>query len=161
VAAGCGGGDALGPVGTSLPRGGDRPDQERDAGESQASPVQSDFRAHMVRVSNPFLSHGHGERYDAILWADPPNADAGADGAAGIGAAAAAGLHADSDTLVEDLTVRDSRGDRWAGLLVMRRQGAWWRFAAVGPDGQLAASDRTKACDTCHRDAPHGVFPWP
>ncbi len=163
--AACGGGEALGPVGTSLPHA-EPPDRARDAGDTVASPVPTDFRSRMVRVSGQFLSRGHGEKYDATVWTEP-DADAGpgarAGAAAGEGADAAASVVAsatDPSVYVEDLVIRDPRGDRFGGLLVMRRQGATWHFAAVGSDGLVAPEERTRSCEACHRDAPHGVFPW-
>jgi len=96
----------------------------------------------MTRVSETFLSRGHGERFDATVWSSA--ADAGT---------------AEGTVYLEDLSLRD--GGSPAGTLVMERRGTAWRFAAVGPDGQGADDAGAQACDPCHREGRDGLFPWP
>jgi hypothetical protein len=97
----------------------------------------------MTPVSDRFLSRGHGERFDATVWARA------ADGGAGEGA-----------MYVEDLTARDG-GVAAAGLLVMEKRGGVWRFLAVGPDGEVVDDAGAESCDPCHREAKDQVFAWP
>jgi hypothetical protein len=60
-------------VGVSLPRAAApaRPPTGSDAGADETSPVPADFRRHMRSMAGPFLSRGHGDRFDAVLWANP------------------------------------------------------------------------------------------
>ncbi len=138
---GCGGHE-VGPVGISTPRAAERaPSQPTDAG----SPVPADFRAHLSRISDWFLSEGHGEAFDAVVWAND-GARAGADAGEGF---------ADGAMLVEETLDRGSLdGGAPLGLLVMEKRAETWRFAAVGPDGEVASSAAVAACAQCHRDAP-------
>lgn len=146
--AACAGEEALGPVGSSMPRAPEAKPRAEDAAVPLASPVPADFRRRMTRASDRFLSRGHGERFDATVWVDAP--DGGSP----------AGPFADGTTLVEDLGAPDG-GAKAAGVLVMERRGGVWRFVAVGPEGEVADDAGAQSCEPCHREAAEGVFPWP
>ncbi len=103
----------------------------------------------MVRVKDRFLSEGHAERFDAVIWANEGGRAAWASGSDMPAGA----------VFVEELIDRDRRGDRPAGLLVMEKNAATWRFTAVGPSGDAVNDARAAPCAACHRDAPRdGVF---
>ncbi len=145
---GCTAGSA-GSVGFSPPRAAERTAPATDAAAPEASPVFANFRLHMVRVSNRFLSDGHGERFDAVVWAN---------------AAAQSALRTprqmdDGALLIEDTSVHDARGERPTGLLVMEKRQGQWSFASVAPDGSAVTDPRVTLCATCHRDARDSVFP--
>jgi len=105
--------------------------------------VPADFRSRMVRLKDRFVSAGHAERFDAVVWAND----------AARSAWAAAGDMPEGAMLVEELIDRDRRGDRPAGLLVMEKGATLWRFTAVGPAGEVATGARTALCAACHREA--------
>lgn len=112
--------------------------------------VPVDFRQRMSQVSERFLSRGHGERFDATIWANPQalaHPDAG-------------GEAPDGAMFLEEATSRDARGDRPAGMLVMEKRAGTWRFGAVGAKGEIADDAGVGACPTCHREAKDSVFPW-
>lgn len=142
----------MAPVGFSPERAAEGTTREamRDAALPEPSPVPGDFRSSMVRVKERFVSAGHAERFDAIVWANE----------AARAAWSAAGDMPDGAMLVEEVIDRDRRGERFAGLLVMDKAGgASWRFTAVGPAGEVVTGDRLSPCATCHREAPRdGVF---
>ncbi len=107
--------------------------------------MPADFRSKMARMGDLFLSKGHGERYQAILWLND--------------VARAAWDEAprempDGALVVEEAFDRGGRGDRPAGLFVMEKKGGAWRFVAVGPDGEVVADARVAPCAACHREAP-------
>jgi hypothetical protein len=138
---GCGGRDA-GIVGISPPRAAER--LPRGAAEVM-SPVPSDFRAHLARLSDRFLSGGHGDGFDAIIWAN----DAAR-------AASDAGGFAEGAMFVEELMGRSGiDAGATQGLLVMEKRADGWRFVAVGPDGTAVGEPRVQPCADCHREAPH------
>jgi hypothetical protein len=116
-----------------------------DAGPMPPSPVPADFREHMTKVLGRQLSRGHGERFDAIVWAND----------AAKGAWDAGGEMPDGAVLVEEAIERvgsgAGRGDRPAGLLLMEKGEGAWRFRAVGPEGSVAEEAR---CGACHAQAP-------
>lgn len=144
---GCGG-PAVDLVGISSPRAAERvpPRAANDA----MSPVPADFRVRLSRVSDRFLSEGHGSGFEAMVWSNEA-ARAGVDG----------GGYADGAMLVEELVARGaSDGGGAEGLLVMEKHAEGWRFAAVGPDGDAVGDARVEPCTTCHREAPRDfVFP--
>jgi Cytochrome P460 len=146
---GCGGRDA-GPVGISTPRAAERVPR---SGATDPSPVPADFRARLSRVSDRFLSEGHGDGFDAVVWS---NEAARAEADAG-------GAFADGAMLVEEAIGRDALdGGAAAGLLVMEKRADAWRFVAVGPDGDVVSDARVAPCAQCHRDAPRDfVFRTP
>jgi hypothetical protein len=116
-----------------------------DGGHLEASPVAADFRAHMARVSGRFVSRGHGERFEGVVWANDGARDAWA---------AAVDMPVGA-VLVEEAIERAAGEDRQAGLLVMVKEGEAWRFVAVGPDGEVASdAARVAPCAQCHREAP-------
>jgi hypothetical protein len=142
VVSGCGGRDP-GVVGISAPRAAER----LPAGATDAtSPVPADFRAHLSRMGDRFLSEGHAEGFDAIVWANDA-AQAGAD----------AGAFPEGTMFVEELLDRDADGGASAGLLVMQKRPDAWRFVAVGPDGAAVDDARVEACVQCHREAPRDL----
>jgi|HubBroStandDraft_2_1064218.scaffolds.fasta_scaffold92266_2 hypothetical protein len=143
-------GQAMSNVGVSAPRAPEAVAEALDAGPPPAPPVAPDFRSHMTRLSDRFLSRGHAERFDAVLWGNAevsPEASAGDDFPEGA-------------VFVEEAVVRDTRGDRPFGLLVMTKDKDSFRFDAIDPDGRVQPADHVAACITCHREAPHFVFPW-
>jgi hypothetical protein len=98
----------------------------------------------MTRVKDRFVSEGHAERFDAMVWANEGGRTAWTTGAE----------MPDGALLVEELIDRDRRGDRPAGLLVMEKNSAKWRFTSVGPAGEVIGDARVAPCAACHRDAP-------
>jgi hypothetical protein len=147
---GCGARDAE-LVGISPPRAAERA-TVRGAPDS-ISPVPADFRARLSRVSDRFVSGGHGDGFDAVVWSNEA-ARSGVDAAGGF---------ADGAMLVEELLGRGAAdGGSGEGLLVMEKRVEGWRFVAVGPDGEVVADARVGACAECHRDAPRDfVFQTP
>jgi hypothetical protein len=144
------GAPGLSPVGVSPPRPVER-SADLDGGAPEPSPVPADFRSRMARVSERFLSRGHGEKFDAIIWANAL-AQSATDPQFDL---------ADGSIFVEEALVRDTGGDRGAGLLVMTKRGDTFRFDAVEPDGGVASRERVDACVACHRETTGSVFPWP
>jgi hypothetical protein len=105
----------------------------------------------MARVSERQLSRGHGERFDGIVWTN--------DVARAVWDAAGTPMP-DGAVLVEEAIERSARGDRPAGLFVMEKRDAAWRYTVVSPDGEVIDDARVAPCATCHRDAPRdAVFP--
>jgi hypothetical protein len=116
----------------------------KDAGAAVPSPVPADFRVRMARVAERAASHGHGDAFDGVVWADD-------------GARAAwngSGEMPDGAMLVEEAIERGPKGDRAAGLLVMEKRAGTWRFVVVGPAGSVVEDARPGACAECHREAP-------
>ena len=149
VAVGCGGAE-VGLVGVSPPRAVE-PAAALDAGAAE-TPVPTDFRARLSRVSDRFLSRGHADRFDGVVWASEEAA-----AAAGSG-----GDFSDGARFVEEAFGRDVTDGGAAGMLAMEKRAGVWHFAAVGPDGDVAGDARTGACVACHREAPHDfVFATP
>jgi hypothetical protein len=136
------------PVGISPPRAPEGPVASSSPATPRAPIVSSDFRSRMTRVGGRFLSRGHGERFDAIVWSN----EAAQPAVRGRGPAP------DGAVLVEEAVVRDVRGDEREGLLVMQQRDGW-HFAAVDADGTAVTDERVSACAACHADAPHSVFP--
>lgn len=136
------------PVGVSSPRAVERISRASDAATPELSPVPTDFRSHMARVSGRFVSAGHAERFDAVVWAND----------AARAAWDAAGDMPDGAMLVEEAiertSGRDGGADRPAGLLVMEKGAGTWRFVAVMPAGEVVSDTRVALCAACHRDAP-------
>jgi hypothetical protein len=135
-------------VGVSPPRAPELSVAAPDAGAPEPSPVPDDFRSTMTQVGGPFLSRGHAQRFDAIVWA---NAAAGkqwdSPGEMPVGA-----------MLVEEALVREGASDRPAGLLVMEKREAGWRFVVVTAEGEVQSGPHLTLCETCHREASGGVF---
>jgi hypothetical protein len=132
-------------VGTSTPKG--VPGTKPDAAVAKPSPVASDFRTTMARLTGRQVSEGHAERFDAVVWAND----------AAKGAWDAGGAMPDGAMLVEEAIERPGRTDRAdkpAGLLVMRKDGGSWSFVVVGPDGDVVDDARVAPCKACHALAP-------
>jgi hypothetical protein len=139
---------AMSTVGVSAPRAPESVAETVDAAPPPPPPVAADFRSHMTRLSDRFLSRGHAERFDAVIWG---NAEVAPDGTDDF---------PEGTVFVEDAVVRDTRGDRPFGLLVMTKEKDSFRFDAVDADGRVEPADHVAACTTCHREAAHFVFPW-
>ena len=134
-------------VGVSSPRSGIEVTSPRAVDASAPvvpSPVAADFRAHMARVSERSVSHGHAERFDGVLWTNDV-ARAVWDGS---------GDMPDGALLVEEAIERTGKGDRAAGLLVMEKRAGAWRFVVVDAGGHVVEWTRAEACAACHKDAP-------
>jgi Cytochrome P460 len=106
--------------------------------------VPPDFRERMARVVERAPSHGHAERFDAVVWAND------------VGRAAwdGGGDLPGGSMLVEEAIERTQKGDRPAGLLVMKKEGETWRFIVVDAAGNVAKEPQEALCAACHRDAP-------
>jgi len=115
-----------------------------DASAGAASPVAADFRSHMTRISERNVSHGHADRFDGVVWAND------------LARAAwePAGDMPDGAVLVEEAIERTAKGDRPAGLLVMEKHAAAWRFVLVDDHNHIVDGAREAACASCHTDAP-------
>jgi len=115
------------------------------------SPVPADFRVRLSRMSDRFVSEGHGSQFEAVVWSNDA-ARTGVDGG-----------YADGAMLVEELFARGvPDGGGAEGLLVIEKRAEGWRFAAVGPEGSAVSDVRVEPCVTCHRDAARDfVFPTP
>jgi hypothetical protein len=144
-------GREAGLVGVSAPRTDEPPERARDVDAAvEPSPVPPDFRTHMTRMTEHFASKGHGELFEAVVWANDlarpaiEDSDDARDGA----------------VFVEELL--GDAGPDASGLLVMEKHDGAWRSIAVGADGDVAGEDRLAACTACHREAPRDfVFPLP
>jgi hypothetical protein len=135
-------------VGVSPPRALEQTVTATDAGPVEPSPVQADFRSTMTQVGDRFLSQGHAERFDGVVWANAAaRAHWDAPGEMPVGA-----------MLVEEAIVREGRSDRPGGLLVMENRETGWRFVVVTAEGDVVSGARLAPCETCHREARGGVF---
>jgi hypothetical protein len=138
-------------VGVSSPRAAERAPGVADAATAAPWTAASDFRSRLSRISERFVSRGHAERFDAIVWGDDASrtlGDAGADFAEGT-------------MFVEEALVpgADAGG---LGLLMMEKRAGAWRFAALSPEGEMASDSRVAPCTDCHREAPRDfVFRTP
>lgn len=141
------------PIGVSGPRHVVDVPPPVDAGAPAApSPVPADFRERFARVADRAPSHGHADRFDAVVWTND------------VGRAAwdASGDFADGAMLVEEAIEKTAKGDRAAGLLVMEKHAGTWRFVVVEPGGGVAKDSQEKACAECHAQAPRDfVFRLP
>ncbi len=117
------------------------------------SPVPSDFRTSMVRVSGArFLSKGHaGGRWDADVYANRAGADA---------LAVERGAIAPGALFIEE---HFERGDGGAGgpIMMMEKRAPGfdaergdWRYVAVGARGEVVKDGVVESCAGCHGDAP-------
>jgi hypothetical protein len=103
----------------------------------------------MKLVADRFLSRGHAERFDALVWAnDAAQKSWSTPSAMAVGA-----------LLVEETITRDGGTDRPGGLLVMEKADAGWRYVVVAPSGEVTSGARLAVCETCHREAKGNVFP--
>jgi hypothetical protein len=101
-------------------------------------------RPGMLHVSDRFVSHGHGDAFDAIVWANEEGR-----------AALEAGTDArDGAMFVEDAFRTSARGDQEEGRLGMEKRGGEWRFFVVEAGADAAVAPAASACAICHRDAP-------
>ena len=151
----CGAGEA-GPVGVSPPRAVERSARSSDAGEDLSSDIDGHvFHAsRLSRISDRFLSQGHAERFDAIVWAN--------DAARRTGEGDAGSDFSEGAVFVEEAIERSEGDAGVAGLLAMEKHGGTWRFSAVQPGGEVVTDARAGACVTCHREAPRDfVFRTP
>lgn len=98
----------------------------------------------MQRVGDRFVSHGHGDAFDAVLWANDEARDA-----------LEAGVDArDGAMFVEDAVRASPRGDRSGGELAMEKRRGEWRFFVLEADADAATTAAATSCAGCHRDAP-------
>jgi hypothetical protein len=105
----------------------------------------------MARLGARARSRGHGERFDAVVWANDVARAAWDTGPAPM---------PDGAMLIEEAFESAAQGGRALGLLVMEKRGGTWRFVAVGADGDVVDDARVAACASCHREAPRdSVFP--
>jgi hypothetical protein len=144
AAAACGHEPAPPLVGVSTPRAPESPARTTDAAAPPGSAVSTDVRAKMLRLSDRFQSRGHGDQFDAVVWAND---------------AARAALDTGSDAhngaiFVEETLAPATPEAHPDGQLSMEKRDGAWHFVAVGPDGDLAGESRILACEACHRDAP-------
>ena len=150
---GCGGADTA-LVGVSAPRGIER-ERSADAGATAPPAVPPDFRARLARIGDRFLSGGHAESFDAVVWANE----------AARAATTAGADYPEGAMLVEEAIGHDASDAGALGLLVMEKRGQGWRFASVDPDGGVVSDERVSACATCHKEAPRdyvfAVLPAP
>jgi hypothetical protein len=135
-------------VGVSPPRAPDLIVAAPDAGVPEPSPVPDDFRSKMTQLGGRFLSPGHAQRFDAVVWAN----------AAAVKQWDSPGEMPFGAMLVEEAIVREGGSDRPGGLLVMDKREAGWRFVVVTADGEVQSGARLALCETCHREASGGVF---
>jgi hypothetical protein len=122
-------------VGVSPPRAPERSDRAVDAAARESSPVAEDFRAKMTRIGDRFLSQGPAKKQ----WDAPEEMPVGA-------------------MLVEEAIVREADFEQAAGLLVMEKRAAGWRFVVVTAEGDVVSDSRVATCETCHHDAKGEVF---
>ena len=102
------------------------------------------FRSQMTRVGERFVSHGHADQFEALLWIND----------AASGAWGGDGEFADGSAFVEEAVSHGPSGDRPGGLLVMVKHESAWTFAAFAPNGDAAAAAFVTSCPDCHREAP-------
>jgi hypothetical protein len=152
VLAACGAQEGA-PVGVSPPRPMDHAPSGLDGGTAGADPL-----AQLARVSDRFVSQGHAQRFDAIVWAN----DGARQGPAEATSGDAGAEYAEGARFVEEAIERTRVDAGTAGLLSMEKRGGAWRFTIVQPDGEVVGDPQTAACATCHHDAPRdGVFRVP
>jgi len=98
----------------------------------------------MQRVGDRFVSHGHGDSFDAVLWANDAARDA-----------LEAGIDArDGAMFVEDAVRATPRGDQPEGELTMEKRQGEWRFFVLEPEADAATTAAPGSCAGCHRDSP-------
>ena len=138
-------------VGVSPPRAAERAPGMADAATAAPWTAASDFRSRLSRLSDRFVSRGHAERFDAIVWGDDASRTAGDAG----------GDFAEGTMFVEEALLPGADGGG-LGLLMMEKRDGTWRFAAVSPEGEMASDSRGPPCADCHREAPRDfVFRTP
>jgi len=130
-------------VGVSAPRSEPEPTPLFDASAS-SPPSGTPTRAGMQRVSARFTSQGHGDAFEAEVWAN-------AEGRAALDAELEA---RDGAVFVEEASHTTARGDPIGGRLVMEKRRGAWRFFVVEADADAAAESAASGCEACHRDAP-------
>ncbi len=138
----CGGREGP-PVGISPPRATERGPGGPDAAAGPPWIAPDDFRARLSPISERFLSRGHAERFDAIIWADKPS-----------GTADAGSAFAEGAMFVEETIARGVADGGGSGLLMMEKRSGTWRFAAVSTEGDITSDSRVAPCAECHKEAP-------
>lgn len=147
-ALGCGAQD-VGPVGVSPPRAMDHAQAGDDGGSAGADPL-----ARLTRLTDRFLSQGHAQRFDAVVWANEAARQGPAESLTDGGAE-----YPEGAVFIEEAIERTRADAGTAGLLSMEKRAGAWRFTIVQPDGEVVGDPQTAACAACHRDAPRdGVF---
>ena len=136
-------------MGVSPPRAVERDSRSGDAGDAPINLQAHVFHSsRLARVSDRFLSQGHAERFDAVLWANDAArrpAEVAVDGGSEF---------AEGAIFVEEAIERTESDAGVAGLLAMEKRNGAWVFSAVQPDGEVVSDPRTGSCATCHREAP-------
>ena len=136
----------ISPLRTEVP-----PERSTDAGAEGGGlvPVREGAHARMQRVSDRFVSRGHGEHFDAVVWAnDQARAALETGGDAGEGAKFV------EDALFGPAGAAGAAPTDVPPQLAMEKHGGAWRFTAVEADGEAVAEARLEACGECHRGAP-------
>jgi hypothetical protein len=101
--------------------------------------------AGLGQVSERRLSRGHGERFDAVVWANE---------VARAALEAPAREFPEGARLVEEAIARVPHEGAPMGLLIMEKGPSGWQFSATGPSGEPADDAGVAACAECHREAP-------
>jgi len=125
----------------------------------------------MTKVGERFLSRGHAEHFDAVIWANA--AALSTRDAAAVMPEAGMPLPegaiplpegvmpaAEGAMLLEEIIGRKAGGDRPGGLFVMEKRAGQWRFVVVGTRGEVVSDDRVALCAECHRETKDFVFPF-
>jgi hypothetical protein len=102
----------------------------------------------MTKVGERFLSRGHAERFDAVIWAN----------AAALSPRDAGVLMPEGAMFLEELIAQKAGADRPAGLFVMEKRAGQWRFVVVGTRGEVVGDARVAPCAECHREVKDFVF---
>jgi hypothetical protein len=102
----------------------------------------------MTKVGERFLSRGHAEQFDAVIWAN----------AVALSPRDGGAVMPEGAMLLEELIARKGGGDRPAGLFVMEKRARLWRFVVVGTRGEVVSDARVAPCAECHREAKDFVF---
>ena len=141
----CGARDNTSLIGVSAPRNEREPPAPVDASTSGTAIAASGPRPGMQRVGDRFVSHGHGDAFDAILWANDQ-----------ARAALEAGVDArDGAMFVEDAVRATPRGEEPEGELAMEKHHGEWQFFVLEADADAATAANPVSCAGCHRDSPH------
>lgn len=101
----------------------------------------------MTQVGGRFLSQGHAQRFDALVWINDAAKLWDAPAELPVGA-----------MLIEEAIVREGAADRPGGLLVMEKGETGWRFVVVTAEGDVRSGPRLAPCESCHRQASGEVF---
>jgi hypothetical protein len=108
--------------------------------------------AGMVRVSERFVSHGHGDAFEVIVWANEEGRVALATGTDA----------ADGAMVVEETLGGASRSDPGQGRLGMEKRAGAWRFFTMHDGADASDLAAASTCAACHQEAARdGMFRLP